>query len=594
MIILYSFIFLIASCHIDENFKNYINHCEGPYDITDEDDADYGVAWKPLNTSDPYSSRRRRRDATWVVKDTGVDRIYHSRGKRAVGGAKVGGAYAAMATGRNKQLRRRKQFAGSANAGKPVYYVSPNALLSDGTVISCKDRWEHYTGDELRGFPVPGRVVTYSGGGYVANLGYNEETSWTVLADLHSHNWLDKQTRSVFTEFTVYNGNINLFATAFLYLETLPTGGAFPWADFKIFNGYRYSAKDGLQSMWAEFVFIAFIIYFTVREFRKFLKQKKEYFKGFFNWVEVILVPLYIAMFGLIIIRWFTTAANIKTFKQNPKDFVSFQYSAAADTALMSVIGIVAFLLNIKFLRLLQFAKLFFVTGQVIKAFMHPLMMFMVPFTLYFLLFAWVAHLGFGSQNEAYMSVTRTIVTQFLHVLGAIDYEGIRQSNPIFGPMYFLAYTIYMMFIAFNMFMAIICEAIDEDYDEEFEKQAGDIQVVEYLTKRLREIIGINTDEDLVRVDGEDESDHEEKYKRTDQLVSEFELCISRIEQLVNKECSHGDEDIVDIDGEKNEKEDEKEDENESNDNNNDDQVDNNDCEKDSDCVFTSMEEIRI
>ena len=58
--------------------------------------------------------------------------------------------------------------------------------------------------------------------------------------------------------------------------------------------------------------------------------------------------------------------------------------------------------------------------------------------------------------------------------------------SPIFGPMYFLAYTGFMMFIVFNMFMAIICEAIDDDYDEEFEKQAGDIQVIEFMTKRLK------------------------------------------------------------------------------------------------------------
>lgn len=556
-------------------FANKIHHCDFSYDMSLEDTQDYGVEWKPLNTSNPRVRKRRSFDSAWVVKDTGVNRIYHSRGRRAVGGAKAGGVYSAMAVGRNKQLRRRNQFAGGSSSGKPVYYVSPEALHDDGTVISCKDRWEHSTGSELRGFPIPGRVLTYGGGGYVANLGYNEETSWTVLADLHAHNWLDKQTRAVFTEFTVYNGNINLFATAFLYTENLPTGGAFPWVDFKVFNGYRYSAKDGIQSMWAEIIFICCIIYFTVREIRKMLKFKKEYFKSFFNWIEVVLLPLYLAMFALIIVRWLTTSRNIQSFKDNPKDFVSFQYAAAADTALMSVIGIVAFLLNIKFLRLLQFAKLFFVTGQVIKAFMYPLAMFMVPFTVYFFLFAWVAHLGFGSHSESYMTVTRTIVTQFLHILGATDYEGLKQTNPIFGPMYFLAYTIYMMFIALNMFMAIICEAIDGDYDEEFEKQAGDIQMIEYLTKMFKEMIGINTDEDLVRVDGEDEEvDLEEKFKQTDQLVNEFELCIDRIERLVDREfpnvSGNGDDGVVEK------------------------KQDGDESAKMSDCVFGSVEDIRL
>lgn len=108
--------------------------------------------------------------------------------------------------------------------------------MPDGSVISCADRWEYFTQSELRGFPVIGKAISYSGSGYTANLGYNEDTGWTVLADLHAHNWLDKQSRAAFVEFTVYNGNVNLFATAFLYIEMLPTGGALPWANFQVIN----------------------------------------------------------------------------------------------------------------------------------------------------------------------------------------------------------------------------------------------------------------------------------------------------------------------------------------------------------------------
>ena len=166
-------------------------------------------------------------------------------------------------------------------------------------------------------------------------------------------------------------------------------------------------------------VFIIFIIYFSVREIRKLVKQKREYFHSFFNFIELILIPLYLIMFVLIIGRWFTTAANIKTFKENPKDFVSFQYSTAADSALQAVIGVLCFLLNIKFLRMFQFAKTFWTVGVIMKGFAYPLGIFMIPFTLYFLLFAFVANLGFGAQSENYMSFVRTICTQFLHMLGA-------------------------------------------------------------------------------------------------------------------------------------------------------------------------------
>lgn len=460
--------------------QNWVNHCEAPYSLSAEDHENYGVGWTPLS-----NSKRKRRDNYWVVKNKGYsdtykeDEVEDQRVGRKRRNTDEESPYQRMITGRGKEIRRRNQLNKKTTpSGKPIYYVDPAALLPDNTVVSCADRWMYASASDLRGFPFVGRLVTYDGGGYPANLGYNEETSWTVLADLHSHNWLDKQTRAVFAELTVYNANINLFATAFLFVEILPTGGGFPWADFKVFNGYRYSLSgENLTSRLVELVFIGFVIYFTVREIRKILKQRLEYLKSFFNLIEIILLPLYLAMFVLIIVRWLTTARNIKTFMDNPYDFVSFQYSAAADSALQSVIGVIAFLLNIKFLRLFQFAKSFYVVGLIMKGFCYPLGMFMIPFTLYFLLFAWCAHLGFGTQSEHYQSIIRTCVTQFLHLLGATDFDHIRESNPIFGPLYFLSYTTFMMFIVFNVFLAIICEAIDGDYEEEVAKNLGDIQV---------------------------------------------------------------------------------------------------------------------
>ena len=57
--------------------------------------------------------------------------------------------------------------------------------MPDGSVISCADRWEYFTQSELRGFPVIGKAISYSGSGYTANLGYNEDTGWTAVSYTH-------------------------------------------------------------------------------------------------------------------------------------------------------------------------------------------------------------------------------------------------------------------------------------------------------------------------------------------------------------------------------------------------------------------------
>lgn len=71
--------------------------------------------------------------------------------------------------------------------------------------------WTFNTKEDLDGWGVDGLISSYAGGGYVQNLALNKEESKAIIADLKSNLWLTRGTRAVFTDFTVYNANINLF-----------------------------------------------------------------------------------------------------------------------------------------------------------------------------------------------------------------------------------------------------------------------------------------------------------------------------------------------------------------------------------------------
>ncbi len=62
------------------------------------------------------------------------------------------------------------------------------------------------------------------GGGYVQNLASRNNETMDILADLKSNLWLDRGTRAVFVDFTVYNANINLFCVIRLLIEFPATG----------------------------------------------------------------------------------------------------------------------------------------------------------------------------------------------------------------------------------------------------------------------------------------------------------------------------------------------------------------------------------
>ncbi len=58
---------------------------------------------------------------------------------------------------------------------------------------------------------ISGQVSTYGGGGYVKSLAINKADSGAILDSLKLQGWIDRGTRVVFLDFTVYNANINLF-----------------------------------------------------------------------------------------------------------------------------------------------------------------------------------------------------------------------------------------------------------------------------------------------------------------------------------------------------------------------------------------------
>lgn len=75
-------------------------------------------------------------------------------------------------------------------------------------------RWAYATESEMNGTSYWGQVSKYGGGGYYQDLSRTKEGSAIQLQSLKDHLWLDRGTRAVFLDFSVYNGNINLFCIA--------------------------------------------------------------------------------------------------------------------------------------------------------------------------------------------------------------------------------------------------------------------------------------------------------------------------------------------------------------------------------------------
>ena len=128
---------------------------------------------------------------------------------------------------------------------------------------------------DLQNILYAGTINTYGGGGYVADLGNSSQAALFLLNHLLSNNWVDRFTRAVFFEMTLYNANINGFAFVVCMFEFSPTGGVFPRIKVDIFNVYSGLGVAGTAVLACIVIWVLILIYLIVHEAFKMRKNAK-------------------------------------------------------------------------------------------------------------------------------------------------------------------------------------------------------------------------------------------------------------------------------------------------------------------------------
>ena len=66
----------------------------------------------------------------------------------------------------------------------------------------------------------------YKGGGYTFTFKRTPEATKRLLDEMEQYEWINPNARAMFIEFTLYNGNVNLFGSVILLVEWIAGGGA--------------------------------------------------------------------------------------------------------------------------------------------------------------------------------------------------------------------------------------------------------------------------------------------------------------------------------------------------------------------------------
>ncbi|MEQ2196305.1 TRP-like ion channel Pkd2 [Xenoophorus captivus] len=147
-----------------------------------------------------------------------------------------------------------------------------------------------------------GQVSKYGGGGYYQDLSRTKEESANHLQFLKDNLWLDRGTRAVFLDFSVYNGNINLFCIARLVsgsvrllVEFPATGGTVTSWHFQTVRLIRYVSSWDYFVGVCEVAFCLFILYYVVEEVLEIHIHRLHYFKSMWNCLDVLILFKFIS-----------------------------------------------------------------------------------------------------------------------------------------------------------------------------------------------------------------------------------------------------------------------------------------------------------
>ena len=351
----------------------------------------------------------------------------------------------------------------------------------------CPENWEYNADRRFGGFDSWGRFAVYSGGGYIANLGYNKLIAKRIINDLKENHWIDRQTRAVLVEFSLYNPPSNLLAVMTYYLEILPSGFA---GTFKSYGILSLSATNPQ----AHSTFLLFVLLFGILlacsfvvQCIKLYRQKCSYFKSVWNLLDIFQI---LTASSAMLLQWMRTKVATKTFetlKENPFLPISFHRVLLLLEYEEVAICVAIVIATLRLLKCFYFNPQIIVFTWTLRRLFKPIASFFMMFIIVAMAHALLGFIAFGANVDMFGLVRNAIFSQFLMLLGQpVPLNELKETNPILGRLFFFTFVSSSIIIILNMFIAIINEYYA---DSNADKEGEDYELAQFIIERVLETV---------------------------------------------------------------------------------------------------------
>jgi polycystin 1L2 len=396
-------------------------------------------------------------------------------------------------------------------------YTPPNGYQSIYNAFQYKDA------DSLQGSPIQGQYATYDGSGYLYELRGKLDYIQGNLSLLKEMQWIDRQTRAVFIEFSVFNPNIDLVMVSTILVEFLSSGSILTTARFDPLNLFAESGQSILSfKILCELIFIGFIIYFTINEIRNILKKDlKTYLNEFWNYLEWAIIITAFVSLGMFLVRLKIAQQVLDFFKTTGGyGYLKLQKVNDCNQTLTFCLGLCSSLGTLKILKMLQFNRNISLVSSTLRRCFGELMSFTLVFFMIWISFVQLLFSVFGNHLLSYSSFVKSMESAFLIMLGKANAYDFLRVYPVLGPLIYSSYNVVILCFALNLFLSIITDSFGE-LRREAKTKPNDFDLINHLILKMKGLSSKNSKQEKL-ISPDEYKDHINVFPDRIQRLTEF------------------------------------------------------------------------
>merc|ERR1712129_307966 len=350
--------------------------------------------------------------------------------------------------------------------------------------------------------------------------------------------WIDGGTRFVSMDFNTYNPSTSLHTVARLAWE-MPTGGVVPNDEIKTWKFQRYANTDGKILFVFHILFVLFVIGMSLMEctscYRmgclKCGKKNKSYWNSKWKAIDAI----NFIFFYLTIILFVRNEIKFGIDMFSTSKFVSFRHLQYGFTMISYTNAVNGGLLWIKLFKYLAVNKRLSFLFKMLGRSSTDILMFGIVLMVFVIAFGTAGFLTFNSDVDDFRSPLFSMSNMVRFTLVDMDYDSLTLSSRLWGSMFYFCWSLLMLLILANVFIAILSEAYSQVAAELTDEDNIDLpNIFLKIKSRMSNMMLRNAQHNEFDGDGDG-------YVDADELAKQCDISIQEARKLIDKYDTDGD-----------------------------------------------------